>query len=71
MAQDAFDRGWEIEALMNWGERAFVAVCSIVVLAMIGTVSLAGGIAGALFVGVLMWAMLTMLAGPEEYQRRQ
>lgn len=56
---------------MTWGEWCFVAVCAIVVLAMIGTVNLVAGIIGALFTGGAMWFLLVALAGPEEYQRRR
>lgn len=54
---------------MPWSERIFVAVCSLVVLAMIGPVSLAAGAVCAAFVGALMWAMLAALPGPERRRR--
>jgi hypothetical protein len=56
---------------MTRGEWAFVVAGSAIVLAMIGTVSLAGGILAAVFVGVLLWAMLTILAGPDITERRR
>jgi hypothetical protein len=54
---------------MNWGERFFVAVCSIIVLAMIGPVNLAAGVIMAAFVGLLMWGLFTMLPGEEPKRR--
>jgi len=56
---------------MTWPERAFVAACSLVVLAMIGPVSFWPGVLGALVVGLLMWSLLTTLADPPEYRRRR
>jgi hypothetical protein len=54
---------------MNWGERAFVAVCSIVVLVMIGSVNLAAGVVMAVFVGLLMCCLFAMLPGEEPRRR--
>jgi len=56
---------------MTWPERAFVLVCSLVVLAMIGPVSFWPGVLGALVVGLLMWSLLTALTDPPEYRRRR
>jgi hypothetical protein len=56
---------------MTWTEWLFVAGCTLVVFAMIGSVSLAAGAVVALFVGGAMWFMLAALSGPEEYQRRR
>jgi hypothetical protein len=55
--------------LTSWGERFFVAVCVLVVLAMIGPVSLVAGAVMATFVGLLMWCMLAALPD-EDHDRR-
>jgi hypothetical protein len=55
--------------LTSWGERSFVAVCALVVLAMIGPVSLEAGVIMATFVGLLMWCMLAAL--PDEDRDRR
>lgn len=54
---------------MPWGERVFVGVCSLVVLAMIGPLSLAVGTVCAAIIGALMWAMLSAIPGPERRRR--
>lgn len=52
-------------------EWAFVVVCALVVLAMIGPVNLAAGVVGALLVGLGMWWLLAVLAGPDITERRR
>jgi hypothetical protein len=54
---------------MNWGERSFVAICALVVLVMIGSVSLEAGVIMATFVGLLMWCMLVALPDEDRDQR--
>lgn len=54
---------------MTWGGWTFVAGCSIITFAMIGSVSLAAGAIVAGFVGLLLWSML--LALPDEGRDRR
>jgi hypothetical protein len=54
---------------MNWGERFFVAVCAVIVLAMIGSVNLAAGVILAVFISLLMCGLFAMLPGEEPRRR--
>jgi len=54
---------------VTWPEGLFAVGCAAIVLVLIGSVNLTLGVAAALLVGLLMWAVFILLPDQDEWYR--